>query len=319
MTVAQLAEAGLEGAVADYKYILQNAKVLSPTTCATNEAVFEIGKRIGSVLTDAVLALTGVAAAKVLKVLSKTKAGAKIAKSIGKAFKGKNGKSVLENLDDVDDLPGNGGTGACFVAGTLILTKDGHKPIEEIKEGDEVYSEKPETGEKGLKKVINTFVHDKDTLLNVYVGETRIETTEEHPFWVIGKGWVLAGKLAVGDKLLLHSDEIVEITKLEIVHLEKPVKVYNFEVENWHTYFVSDVNVLVHNKAARYVPTNINKVDDKFLKKNGIDAHALKKENLGSKAKISEYDIYVDKDTGGLYIYRKGGKGEAIPTGEYIK
>ncbi len=29
--------------------------------------------------------------------------------------------------------------------------------------------------------------------------------------------------------------------------MNKPVKVYNFEVSNWHTYFVSDAGVLVHN------------------------------------------------------------------------
>ncbi|WP_242825982.1 polymorphic toxin-type HINT domain-containing protein, partial [Clostridium tunisiense] len=29
---------------------------------------------------------------------------------------------------------------------------------------------------------------------------------------------------------------------------DKPVKVYNFEVEDWHTYFVSEIGVLVHNK-----------------------------------------------------------------------
>ena len=123
--------------------------------------------------------------------------------------------------------------------------------------GDEVYSENPETGEKGLKKVVKTFVHDKDTLLNVYVGKTKIETTEEHPFWVVGKGWVLAGNLEIGDKLLLHSDEIVETNKLEIVHLENTIKVYNFEVEDWHTYFVSNANILVHNKAAKYRPPSL--------------------------------------------------------------
>ena len=33
---------------------------------------------------------------------------------------------------------------------------------------------------------------------------------------------------------------------------------------------------------------------------------------------ISKYDIYRDKDTGELWIYRKGGVGEGIPTGLYI-
>ena len=32
-----------------------------------------------------------------------------------------------------------------------------------------------------------------------------------------------------------------------VEYLERPVKVYNFEVEDWHTYFVSEYNVFVHN------------------------------------------------------------------------
>lgn len=64
---------------------------------------------------------------------------------------------------------------------------------------------------------------------------------------------------------------------------------------------------------------NITKVDEKYLSKNGIDAHNLKYEVLGKKASISQYDIYVEKSTGELIIFKKGGKGEGIPTGEFIK
>jgi len=66
-------------------------------------------------------------------------------------------------------------------------------------------------------------------------------------------------------------------------------------------------------------PSNIKVVDDKFLKKNGIDAHELKKDFLGKKAEIKLYDIYVDKSTGELWIFRKGGQGNGIATGEFIK
>nr|WP_269811654.1 VENN motif pre-toxin domain-containing protein [Buttiauxella ferragutiae] len=65
-------------------------------------------------------------------------------------------------------------------------------------------------------------------------------------------------------------------------------------------------------------PSNIKVADDKFLKNNGVDAHQIKKDFLGAKAKIKLYDIYVDKDNGQLWIFRKGGKGEGIPTGEFI-
>ncbi|TQI82469.1 filamentous hemagglutinin [Serratia fonticola] len=65
-------------------------------------------------------------------------------------------------------------------------------------------------------------------------------------------------------------------------------------------------------------PSNIKVADDKFLKNNGVDAHQIKKDFLGAKAEIKLYDIYVDKDNGQLWIFRKGGKGEGIPTGEFI-
>ena len=35
--------------------------------------------------------------------------------------------------------------------------------------------------------------------------------------------------------------------ELKFEHLDSPIKVYNFEVEDWHTYFVSEHDVFVHN------------------------------------------------------------------------
>lgn len=64
---------------------------------------------------------------------------------------------------------------------------------------------------------------------------------------------------------------------------------------------------------------NFNKVKDNYLKNNGIDAHELKKDYLEKKAPIAEYDIYVNKDTGELFMFKKGGKGAGIPTGEFRK
>jgi len=41
---------------------------------------------------------------------------------------------------------------------------------------------------------------------------------------------------------------IREIGHIEIEKYKEPVKVYNFEVEDWHTYYMSESGVLVHNK-----------------------------------------------------------------------
>ena len=64
-------------------------------------------------------------------------------------------------------------------------------------------------------------------------------------FYVVGKGWV-----AAGDKLCLESGKTVTVTGSELEKLEKPIKVYNLEVLDNHTYFVGDKAVLVHNAYA---------------------------------------------------------------------
>ena len=85
---------------------------------------------------------------------------------------------------------------ACFVAGTLVHTKEGLKPIEQIKVGDWVLS-KHESGQD-YKRVTKTFVHDdaQVTLLSYRVRPFDpngpggfLIVTPDHPFWVPGKGW----------------------------------------------------------------------------------------------------------------------------------
>jgi hypothetical protein len=71
-------------------------------------------------------------------------------------------------------------------------------------------------------------------------------------------------------------------------------------------------------KGTSEVKQNLNLVDTKYLEKNGINPHKLKEDIVGSKASIREYDIYKDKHTNELFVQRKKGKGEPIPTGEYI-
>ncbi len=62
-----------------------------------------------------------------------------------------------------------------------------------------------------------------------------------------GKGWVDAGELKPGDRLVMYSGEVLEVDEAYVEYLDRSVKVYNFEVEDWHTYFLSEYNVFVHN------------------------------------------------------------------------
>ncbi len=80
----------------------------------------------------------------------------------------------------------------------------------------------------------------------LFNGET-ISATPSHPFYVNQFGWTRATDLRAGDVLVLSNGEYVVVEFVQHEILEEPVKVYNFEVEDFHTYFVGESSVWVHN------------------------------------------------------------------------
>jgi hypothetical protein len=161
------------------------------------------------------------------------------------------GKSNLADGNAEDAFNGLGQTdvsvsGACFVAGTEVLTPDGEKSIEAIRVGDWVVADDPNTiGEIEYKQVTDTFVRQTDKLVDLYIDGEVISTTEEHPFWTPDKGWVEAKDLTVGSLLQTEDGRVVNVDGVET--REGSFEVYNFKVEGFHSYFVSDLGVLVHN------------------------------------------------------------------------
>ena len=137
--------------------------------------------------------------------------------------------------------------GVCFVAGTLVKTKEGSTPIECIQAGMMVFAHNPETGETALKEVVRTFVNETKELVYVKVNGEEIVCTNEHPFYSPVKGWISACKLSAGDILVTLNGEYIVVEQVQHELLESPVTVYNFEVADFHTYYVSDISVLVHN------------------------------------------------------------------------
>lgn len=163
---------------------------------------------------------------------------------------------------------------ACFVAGTTVLTEDGEKPIEEIRPGDRVFASNPETGESEYKEVLQTFVNETSELVHIYVNSDEIVSTPRHPFYVPQKGWTRAVNLKAGDILVLSNGEYVVVEKVQHEILEAPVKVYNFEVQDFHTYYVGKNSILVHNKCENDIDTYAS-FNKKSEKGDGIDGHEL--------------------------------------------
>lgn len=94
---------------------------------------------------------------------------------------------------------------ACYAGGTLVHTKNGLVPIEQIQVGDWVLSKHESgEGEREYKRVTKTFVHEDREVIMILCGGAGADglycsydlvVTAEHPFWVKGKGWKPAGKL----------------------------------------------------------------------------------------------------------------------------
>ena len=140
---------------------------------------------------------------------------------------------------------------ACFVAGTLIHTTDGLKPIENIKHGDLIWSRQEFGDTYDYRPVIATKITPNQEIYEVIVkynnNTTEIfKTTSEHPFWVEGIGWLKASLLESG-MILLDKHGLANVTIISQAKLDRTETVYNFGVQDFHTYHIGEYGVWVHN------------------------------------------------------------------------
>lgn len=194
----------------------------------------------------------------------------------------------------------------CFVQGTLVLTDSGYKKIEQVEPGDVVWAYSDVLHTFARKKVVRVFQYVRDTVFQVHLGNEVINTTGDHPFFIGGK-WLKVQKLHAGDSVLTYAGKKLVIDNIRM--LNKQAVVYNFEVEDYHTYYVSAQGILVHNsgpcdnvpglrtiieeKEASKVYDKLDKAQKKSVDeaialvregKAGKNQHELKKELKGFKA-----------------------------------
>ncbi|MDX2045473.1 MAG: polymorphic toxin-type HINT domain-containing protein, partial [Chitinophagaceae bacterium] len=170
----------------------------------------------------------------------------------------------------------------CFVAGTLVLTDSGYTKIEKIKPGDVVWAYNDTTHVYDKKKVANIFEYVRDTVYQIRIGEEVISATSDHPFFAGGR-WLRVAQLKVGDSVVSYSGGKIAISTIEII--ANRTTVHNFEVEGYHTYYVSKQHVLVHNSGPCPLKskTHGNKLDNK-----PAEGYSLKDRSTGEVQKFGE-------------------------------
>lgn len=142
--------------------------------------------------------------------------------------------------------------GDCFVAGTLVHTDKGLVPIEQLKVGDMVLSKHESgEGEQAYKAITRTFKSQEkqpifmvsfrfDSVMshiyeeeypqeyrhkieyiqrsNNHIGVLNTEMylfcTSDHPFWVVGKGWIPVYQLREYDQFALFDGDTATINSV---------------------------------------------------------------------------------------------------------
>ncbi len=175
------------------------------------------------------------------------------------------GRQAIKHADTIADVASGARRTCCFVAGTLVETESGLEAIETIELGDYVWARDTETGETALKEVTRLFEHQRIIWVLTLSGENGasevFETTDDHPWWIIdaeGSGeWLNTEQLAVGMTVVSRTDAAPDrfMTVTSVEATARLDTTYNITVADFHTYFVGENRVLVHNCGGRRTPS----------------------------------------------------------------
>ena len=212
----------------------------------------------------------------------------------------------------------------------MVLTGAGLVAIETIKAGDKVIATNPETNQTEEKTVVETYINQTECIVHLHIKNEVINTTKNHPFYVKEKGFVEACELSKGDEIMNASGGSYLVERIEFEDKEETV--YNFQVEDYHTYYVGESSVLVHNadcgnsNNAKYVEEKRVPLDKETVLNK--DAYIKTKFKVKGAAVYKKGDKYYYRDTlhkgerAHLEVFDKKGNhiGEANPvTGELIR
>jgi hypothetical protein len=156
----------------------------------------------------------------------------------------------------IEDLVARGGGEMGDGGGQFVISRDQHDP------------DGPLVRRRITRTYQRTAYHLQVLTLRDEAGiEQTIRVTDEHPFYVAGKGWTPARALQAGESLLGSESTITVIDNVGEAH-PHGVTVFNLEVEKAHTYFAHGEDaagaapVWVHNATA-YAGTG-PRIDNRF-------------------------------------------------------
>ena len=225
--------------------IEERVNELNKFNTITQSAITRVQKRLDVLQDEATQLRNRIAALEVELAEALAEEAAAAAAAAAQSSGGYDGKP------DAQANAANNSIVACFKKGVKVLTNNGYIDIDNIKVNDLVMSYNFDTNSNEYSKVIKTFEHKdiNDDLYTITCGSIVIEATSMHPICVSLNNtleFINAKDLKIGNRLVDYEGNIHEITSITCESVTDTF--YNIEVENNHNYYVTENNILVHNK-----------------------------------------------------------------------
>jgi hypothetical protein len=202
----------------------------------------------------------------------------------------------------------------CFGAGTLVAAEHGNRPIEALTAGDLVWSRNVTTGATELKPVVTTYVTQSRPVLALDVRldalrSERVLVTEDHPFFSAEKGIFVPARELASNPVASFAASSPLVAALE--SFASRITVYNIEVADFHTYFIGEARLLVHNICSTVVKPYKEWIKEK---PDGYQINHLNQDAVYGRrgnGRIKYGDGYA--------IPLQGGTGDRDPPSEHYK
>lgn len=194
------------------------------------------------------------------------------------------------------DVDPNRRQSTCFVPGTPVHTPAGIVAIESLRVGDRVFGS-ARAGDASatiVAEVVHCLVATVDRVLDLDFGIERITCSPEHPFFVVGAGWITAGQLHVGALTVTREGPTLSLRGVRA--RVGSFTVHNIEVDSVHDYFVGRAGVLVHNKAMRNFP--IDRIGRLLARIRRLPARTAKLGEIIEQATALEREIEASENGG---------------------
>lgn len=228
---------GIGEQASDLWNLIKNPGILKDMAIAFMENPREVLKGMIDGIVDDVDKVLNCGPADIGNIVGQNLSPVVILKIVGKLAKLTGNAKLSKYHDDLDNKI-KCTASASFLAGTWVQTPAGSRPIESIALGDFLTARPEATVDAENQSNQVTALHGR-TAPNYHRLTTSLGTinaTDEHPFWVIDKGWIPAKGLKVDDRLATLNGEAL---LFENGFQNEQARVYNFSVDVSHTYFVA--------------------------------------------------------------------------------